>query len=59
MDGCSNMEDDKCRYFEALIGTGEEPPSGMDTSNGDCLAREAVASWLDIDPQDCDMLDLE
>ncbi len=59
MDGCENYEDGKrCRYYEALHGTGEEPPSGMDGDTGECLVIMGIDSWIEADPDDCDMMDL-
>ena len=62
---CDNYEDDgKCRYFQALIGTDEDPPTGMDQDNGECLAiqeagGEEAGGWIMVEEEDCDMLDLE
>ena len=60
MEGCDNFEDEKCRYFEMLQGTGEELPTGCDPDTGSCTPIEdAVGEWMLVDPEDCDMLDLE
>ena len=59
---CDNYEEDgDCRYYQALIGTGEPPPSGMDSS-GHCEVADDIADlddWFEAEPKDCDMLDLE
>lgn len=60
---CSNYEEEKrrCRYYEALHGTGEDPPTGMN-STGRCDVAEDmedINDWLEAEPEDCDMLDLE
>ena len=58
---CENYKEDErqCRYFEALIGTDEECPTGMDESNGRCNAiEEKDGDWYDVESEDCDMFDL-
>ncbi len=60
MEACDNYEEGQCRYYNLLMGTGEEPPSGMDKDTGACLLVQDTDtwSWLDAEPEDCDMLDL-
>ncbi len=59
MDICDNFEEDgKCRYFNMLQGTGEDLPTGVDIDNGECLVIQKVKSWIELEPEDCDMLDL-
>lgn len=57
---CDNYEDNgKCRYYEALYGTGEDLPSGCSVS-GDCEVKDNIIdSWIEVEPEDCDMLDLD
>jgi hypothetical protein len=56
MEYCQYFEDGKCRYYQALTGTGEDPPTGMDDDNGDCLAIQEQETWDMVDGDDCDMI---
>ena len=57
---CDNFENEKCRYFEMLQGKGEELPTGCNDFDGRCNPiLDHDGDWLDIEPEDCDMLDLE
>ncbi len=55
---CDNFENEKCRYFQMLQGTGEDLPTGCDSSNGDCLAIQECDDWNEVEEEDCDMADL-
>ncbi len=56
---CDNFEKEEkvCRYYAALIGTPEEPPTGMENFSGRCGARDDVENWIEVEDEDCDMLD--
>ncbi|MCK5219718.1 hypothetical protein KAR10_09350 [bacterium] len=59
---CDNYEEgssEKCRYFEALQGSGEDLPTGCDPSNGDCLVIQKYTDWVWAEDEDCDMLDTD
>jgi hypothetical protein len=55
---CENYEEgkDQCRYYEALQGTGEDMPTGMDV-HGKCKPFDDEDDWIMVEHEDCDMLD--
>ncbi len=57
---CSNYdkEMEECKYHQALFGSLEESPTGMDEISGDCKAMEQYDDWIEMEPDDCDMLNL-
>ncbi len=56
---CDNYEpqQQQCRYYEALRGTGASPPTGMYVFSGRCKVRDNVDEWYDVEDEACNMLD--
>lgn len=58
---CENYieEQEECRYFEAMHGSNEDRPSGMEVMSGRCKPFDDASDWYDVEPEDCDMLDFD
>ena len=58
---CKNFDKDKdkCKYAEALIGTGEDPPTACGSDGFCSVNEEHGGDWDMADSEDCDMLNLK
>ena len=46
-----------CKYYGTLIGTIEDPPTGMNSATGECNPA-FWKQWEDMEDEDCNMLTL-